>query len=84
MIPLTYALIFWLILLGIHALISFVSVVQMIRFSVAGPMVYVSTIGFLAVSLLVILTSGAFLLGVDWTQTIDFGLILSNPFALPQ
>ena len=82
MIPLSYFLIFWLVLIVIHAIASFISIVQMTRFSVAGPMVYVSTIGFLAVSLLVILTTGAYLLTVDWSQALDVGSVFST--VLPQ
>lgn len=71
-------------LICIYAVFSLISVVQMLRFSVAGPMVYISTFSFVIVATLVILATAAFLWGIDWSQVLDVGSVLASPFALPQ
>ncbi|MCI0479237.1 hypothetical protein L0Y59_01710 [Candidatus Uhrbacteria bacterium] len=70
-IPLIYFLIAWLILLAMFALLALVSVVQMLRFGVAGSGTYVSTAVFLGVTAFVVGGVGLYAAGTDWSSTLD-------------
>jgi hypothetical protein len=84
MIPLVYFLVVWFVALAIFAISSFLSVMQMVRFGITGAGTFMSTLLFIGISVIVILGTSAFLLNVDWTQSIDlFGnlsrTIIFNP-----
>lgn len=71
MIPLSYFLLAWLVFFIIFGITAFMSVVQMLRFGVAGAGTYLSTGVFLTLSFLVILGCSIYFLNVDWQQTIN-------------
>ncbi|MBP9864099.1 hypothetical protein KBC54_01450 [Patescibacteria group bacterium] len=71
MIPLSYFLLAWFIFFIIFGIMAFISVVQMLRFGVAGFGTYVSTGAFLSVTLLVILGCSLYFISVDWQQTLN-------------
>lgn len=80
MIPLSYFLIAWLVFLGLYAIMSFISVIQMVRFGIAGSGTYLSTVLFLCVAFLVIFGTGWFLIGTDWTQGVNaFSWLEASP-----
>ncbi|MBU1348473.1 hypothetical protein KJ781_00175 [Patescibacteria group bacterium] len=73
-IPLVIFLFAWFVFLVIFTFLALVSVVQMLRFGVAGPGTYLSTVTFLAVTGLVLGGVGLYLAGVDWNATLDIAL----------
>lgn len=80
MIPLSYFLIAWLVFLGLYAIMALISVLQMVRFGIAGSGTYLSTVLFLCASFLIVFGTGWFLIGVDWTQGVNaFGWLGSTP-----
>lgn len=79
MIPLPIFLIIWLVLLLVFLVMALFSVVQMMRFGIAGSMVYISTLSFWVVSAIVIVATASFLLTVDWSQSLSFGQFFSSP-----
>lgn len=79
MIPLSVFLIAWFVLLGIYGILSLISIMQMIRFGVAGTMTYISTFLFVAVAAFVIVGVGLYLLTVDWGLSLDFSKMLQPP-----
>lgn len=83
MIPLSLFLIIWLVLLGVYAILAFFSVIQMLRYGVAGPMSVFSTGIFLVVAVLVIAGTGLYLLTVDWSLGIEIGGLTDASFLTP-
>lgn len=79
MIPLPIFLVVWLILLLAFSVMALVSVVQMLRFGIAGTMAYISTAGFLILSFFVIAGTGLYLLNVDWSLSLDLTKIFAAP-----
>ncbi|MFH1077720.1 MAG: hypothetical protein V1745_00345 [Patescibacteria group bacterium] len=73
-IPISFFLLAWFVLLVVFGLLAFISVIQMLRFGVAGSGTYLSTAVFLAVSGLVLGGVGLYLAGVDWNATLDISL----------
>lgn len=73
-LPLSLFFIAWLLLLAVFALLALVSVVQMLRFGIAGPGTYLSTALFLLVVAAAVGGTLLCLSGVDWT----LGLTLGN------
>ncbi len=71
MLPLSYFLLAWIILLAIFGLVALISIMQMLRYGVVGIGTYLSTILFLLVSMVVVLGTGIFLTRVDWTQSMN-------------
>ena len=71
MIPLVYFLIAWLVLVGIFAILAFITVLMELRYAMHGIGTYVITSLFLGVTFLVLLTMGSYLAGIDWSQTMQ-------------
>ena len=76
MIPLSVFLIAWLVLLGVYGILSLLSIIQMLRFAISGPMVYLSTFLFILVSLAIIGGTGLYLSHVDWSLPMNLGSLL--------
>lgn len=70
MIPLWIFLAVWLGLLVIYAIMAGLSVIQMMRYGVAGPGTFGVTFIFLALVGITLIASGIYFLSVDWQQTI--------------
>ncbi|MBI5654830.1 hypothetical protein HZC53_04230 [Candidatus Uhrbacteria bacterium] len=84
MIPLIYFLLAWVVFLGIFAVMSLLTMMQMLRFGLAGLGTYATTFIFLAVSVAVVLGSAFYFTGVDWNQSADiFGGLVSSPIFNP-
>lgn len=84
MIPLSIFLIAWLVLLGIYGLLALVSIVQMVRFGVAGSMTYFSTVIYVVVAFIAIGATTLYILTVDWSLALDVGGIFAgSPFLSP-
>ena len=84
MLPLSIFLLIWLGLLGIHLIMSLITVVQMTRFGIAGFGTVAATTVFLGLLAVILLVSGAYFLTVDWSQTIaPFEGFTSSPFFNP-
>lgn len=71
MIPLGYFLIAWIVLLGLYAVLVLLTLLQMIRHGLHTPAAYISTFLFIIVILAVVIGSGLYFSGVDWTGGID-------------
>ncbi len=71
MIPLQYFLLAWLIFLVIYTVMSLLTIMQMVRFGIAGLGTYATTLLFLVLSLGTILASSAYFLTVDWSSSVD-------------
>lgn len=78
MIPLYVFLLAWLLFLGLYAIMSFLSVLQMVRFGVAGSGTWLATMAFLVVAFFVIAGSGFYFLTVDWHQSLDVLSIIGS------
>jgi len=76
-ITLSVFLIIWLVLLAIFAAVAFISVIQMLRFGLAGPGTYLSTALFLVVAALVVGGTLFALVGVDWSLGLSLGQALT-------
>jgi len=76
MIPLSYFLIAWIILLAIFGFLLLLTLIQMLRHGLPMPSTYISTFLFLAVIAFVVLGVGGHLTTVDWSQSVS--LIPSN------
>lgn len=84
MIPLSTFLIAWLIFLGLYGILALISIMQMVRFGVAGSMTYFSTAIYLVVALIAIGATAAYLMTVDWTLALDLGGVLNaTPYLTP-
>lgn len=79
MIPLSVFLIAWIILLAIYAIISLISIIQMVRFGIASSMTYFSTAVFLIVALIGIGGTCFYLATVDWSIGLDIASIFRPP-----
>ncbi|MEO5927740.1 MAG: hypothetical protein ABIO72_03390 [Patescibacteria group bacterium] len=79
MIPLSYFLLAWIVLLAIYALLTLVSVIQMVRFAVASSMTYFSTAVFLIVAVLAIGATCVYLATVDWNLALNLGSLFQAP-----
>lgn len=71
MIPLSYFLIAWVILLAIFGVMMLLTLVQMLRHGLPSPWTYITTFIFLIVTAGVVIGSGLYFTGVDWTTTIN-------------
>jgi hypothetical protein len=76
MVPLSFFLLLWCILLGIFGLMAFVSMFQMLRYGITGAGTTLPTILFLCIVAFTILGASAHLVTVDWTQSIS---LFENP-----
>ena len=71
MIPLSYFLLAWFVLLGLFGLMTLLSVMQLLRYGMAGAGTYLSTTFFFLVVLIVVFGTSTYLLSVDWSQSVD-------------
>ena len=84
MIPLYYFLLAWGVFLLIFVGMALLTVLQMIRFGIAGLGTYASTFLFLAVCVIVVLGGTVYFASVDWTQPVNiFGGLVSSPIFNP-
>lgn len=78
MIPLVYFLFAWLAFMMIFAFMSLITVFMNLRYGLSGTTTYVTTGTFVAVSCLVFVAAGTYLLFfVDWNASV--GLLPSTP-----
>lgn len=68
MLPLIWILLAWIILVAIFASMAAVTVVVCLRYGLSGLGTTLSAAIFLIVSVLIIVGSGMYLLGVDWND----------------
>ena len=68
MIPLTWFLAGWAVLLVIFAFATFLTVAMTIRYGLSCFSTYIATTLFLGVIAFVLFASGGYLLTVDWSQ----------------
>ena len=71
MIPLSYFLIAWVILLVIFGVLMLLTLVQMLRHGLASPSTYISTFMFLVVTAGVLLWTLMYFTSVDWNTSIN-------------
>jgi hypothetical protein len=71
MIPLSYFLIAWVILLAIFGVLMVLTLVQLLRFGLASPSTYMSTLVFLVVTTGVVLYTLTSFARVDWSTPIS-------------
>ncbi|MBU2566170.1 hypothetical protein KKG46_01265 [Patescibacteria group bacterium] len=71
MIPLSIFLIVWLVFLAVFLFISALSIMQMLRFGLHGPITRWTTIIYIVVSVGIIVISLVLLSGLDLNATID-------------
>lgn len=84
MVPISYFLIAWIILLSLYLIMAMVSVLQMVRFGIAGFGTYASTTIFIALLVITVVGSGLYFLTVDWSGSLGFFAGISNsPFLNP-
>lgn len=82
MIPMSFLLIAWLILLAIFVLFALLTLAVHMRFGISNAFTATSAGIFLAVSILVILGAGIYFLRVDWSR--DIGFFNLNTFGTPR
>ncbi len=82
MIPFTWLLLAWFVILGIFGLVALITLFTHIRYGVANFTTYFSTFLFLGVTLVVLLAAGTYLTQVDWSQSLDLGPLLNSLFDL--
>jgi hypothetical protein len=71
MFPLGYFLIAWILLLALYAFLVLLTLTQMLRHGLPTRATYVSTSIFLIVVVAVVLGTGFYLIGVDWTERVN-------------
>ena len=71
MIPLGYFLIAWLVLLAINAILTLLTLMQLLRHGLPSSFTYVSTLVFMTVIAVVILGSGFYFMNVDWNVSVN-------------
>jgi len=70
MIPLSYLLIAWLVLLVIFGIMLLLTLIQTLRHGLPTPTTYILTTLFLTVIALVLFGVSGHLLNVDWSQSV--------------
>ncbi|HEU0051411.1 MAG TPA: hypothetical protein VFQ60_05155 [Patescibacteria group bacterium] len=75
MLPLSWFLIGWLILMAIFAIVVLLTITVYLRYGVAYPTTYIASIIFLSVIAIVFISACSYLAGVDWSGSI-------NPFGI--
>ena len=71
MIPLVWLLLAWLVLIGIFALATLLTLTTYLNYGLSSLATYVSTALFLGVVVLVLMGTGSFLLTIDWSQSLN-------------
>lgn len=82
MIPMSFLLLAWLVLVAIFVLFALLTIGVHIRFGISNTTTTVTAGIFLTVSILVILATGIYFLQVDWSKNV--GLFNANSFGIPQ
>ena len=77
MIPLSYIVIGWLILLLIYLIFLLLTLTQMLKHGTKSPATVISTFVFMSVSAIVLFASANIVLRSDWSQPVQ---ILPNGF----
>lgn len=70
MIPLWVFLLVWLAFMGIFGLMSFISIIQMLRYGIRTSGTYAATFAFVITSVVVLGSTGIFFLTTDWSQPV--------------
>ncbi len=78
MIPLVWFLAAWLFGVLFIAIVALLTTSLALRFGLSGSGTLVLCGVFLAGLALILLASGSYLLGVDWSQTLSFGSSVSR------
>jgi hypothetical protein len=71
MIPLTYFLVAWVVLLGIFGLMMLVTLLQMLRHGLPSTITYITTFFFLVVTAGTVIGTSLYLTQVDWNVGIN-------------
>lgn len=82
MIPFSWLLLAWLVMLGVFALVALITLFTHVRYGVANVTTYFSTLLFLGVTTGALFLTGTYLMHVDWSQSLDLGPTLSSLFDL--
>lgn len=80
MIPFSWLLLAWLVMLGVFGLVALITLFTHVRYGVANFTTYISTLAFLGVVSVVLFLTGTYFMQVDWTQSLDLGPTLSSMF----
>lgn len=70
MIPLWIFLLIWLAFMSLFGLMSFISIVQMMRYGIRNSGTYLATSVFVLSAVIALGGSGIFFLNTDWTQEV--------------
>ncbi len=68
-LPLVWFLFAWLILIGLFALATLITLAMNLKYGITGFGTYLSTGIFLIVAVVVLMVASGYLLSVDWTQS---------------
>lgn len=71
MFPLYILPLIWFVLLAIFAIMALLSVIQLLRYGIAGPGTYLTTTLFLVVCIVTVVGASAYLVTINWQQSID-------------
>jgi hypothetical protein len=84
MLPLSWFLMAWLVLVIIHLLLASVTIMMHLRYGVTGFGTYLSSLVFIGVIVLTLLFTASYLLTVDWNQSLrilpGFSLTIPSSF----
>lgn len=82
MIPLVYFMFAWLVLVAIFAIVALITVLMALRFGLSGPMTTLATAIFVGVAAAILIVTGSYLIGIDWTQNVGFTSSSASPYSL--
>lgn len=80
MIPFTWLLLGWLVMLGFFALLALITLFTHVRYGVANVTTYLSTLLFLGVATIALFLTGTYFAQVDWSQSLDLSPTMSSLF----
>lgn len=80
MIPFSWLLLGWLVMLGLFGLLALITLFTHVRYGVANMTTYLSTLLFLGVATIALFLTGTYLAQVDWSQSLDLGPTMSSLF----
>jgi hypothetical protein len=72
MIPMSFLLLAWFILVAIFVLFALLTLAVHIRFGISNALTTISAGIFLGVSIFIIFAAGIYFLQVDWKQNVGF------------
>ncbi len=82
MLPLSWLLLGWLVMIGVFFLTSLITLFTLIRNGVAGAMTYASTLIFIFISAGALLFTVNYFFQVDWSQSIDIDAMVTSTLDL--